>query len=195
MDRRARQKFYASAAWRKMRAWHLAQHPLCVRCQEEDGKLEPATEVDHRIPLAQRPDLALTADNLQSMCTPCHSAKTLAETTGRPVTRNRAKIWGTNADGTPKDPEHAWNRKPGAKPTPPAPAAEPVRAVSKHSPAVGSVYHPAALGADAQHQHAARLLLSGWNEEAVAEMTGLALDQVHTIAEASAGEIPMSTPP
>jgi 5-methylcytosine-specific restriction enzyme A len=112
MDRAARLKFYSSAPWRKMRKWYLSQHPLCERCKDEDGKLEPATEVDHKIPLEQRPDLALDPKNLQSLCKPCHSAKTLAEVTGRPVKRSRSKIWGFTPDGLPKDPNHPWNREP-----------------------------------------------------------------------------------
>jgi hypothetical protein len=38
-----------------------------------------ATEVDHIYRRWERPDLALEQDNLQALCKPCHSRKTLAE--------------------------------------------------------------------------------------------------------------------
>jgi 5-methylcytosine-specific restriction protein A len=36
-------------------------------------------EVDHIIPIEERPDLRLDLSNLQSACKPCHSAKTMRE--------------------------------------------------------------------------------------------------------------------
>jgi 5-methylcytosine-specific restriction protein A len=56
------------ANWRKIRAAHLKKHPLCVVCGE------PATNVDHIIPLAKGGTNA--SSNLQSMCHSCHSRKT-----------------------------------------------------------------------------------------------------------------------
>ena len=51
-------------------------HPLCVTCQAE-GRVRPVDEVDHRIPLwAGGAD---NESNLQSLCTPCHEAKTSRE--------------------------------------------------------------------------------------------------------------------
>ncbi len=61
--------------WQQARIGWLADHPLCVQCEAE-GRLRVATEVDHVIP--HRGDQALfwTRSNWQSLCKPCHSAKT-----------------------------------------------------------------------------------------------------------------------
>lgn len=65
--------------WQKARERFLAKHPLCAHCQRE-GKVAAATDVDHVIP--HRGDQALFWDesNWQSLCHPCHSAKTQEET-------------------------------------------------------------------------------------------------------------------
>lgn len=52
------------------------QHPLCVRC-EAQGRVEPAVELDHRIPLHKGgPD---TEDNWQGLCVECHRIKSAAD--------------------------------------------------------------------------------------------------------------------
>jgi 5-methylcytosine-specific restriction protein A len=58
------------AAWRRARAAHLAEHPLCVEC-ERQGSSVPATVVDHIAP--HRGDMALFWDstNWQSLCATC----------------------------------------------------------------------------------------------------------------------------
>ena len=60
-------------AWRKIRNRFIAAHPLCVHCQDH-GRVTPATEVDHIIPLKHGGTHA--ENNLQALCKPCHSAKT-----------------------------------------------------------------------------------------------------------------------
>ncbi len=66
--------FYRLAPWRKLRAEWLAYQPDCVSCGAH------ATTVDHRAPwrIAGLDPLDLT--NLQSLCTPCHSRKSMGET-------------------------------------------------------------------------------------------------------------------
>ena len=56
--------------WRKIRAQHLAEHPLCEVCKQE-GRTTPAEEVHHIIPLSK----GGTHDsaNLMSLCISCHS--------------------------------------------------------------------------------------------------------------------------
>jgi 5-methylcytosine-specific restriction protein A len=69
------------STWRRLRLMKLARQSLCeanTHCQHPT----PATEVDHRIPIAHRPDLRLTMTNLQSLCHTCHSAKTMREQHG-----------------------------------------------------------------------------------------------------------------
>jgi 5-methylcytosine-specific restriction enzyme A len=65
-------------AWAKLRTRWLKQHPLCAEC-ERNGRLTPATEVDHIIPIRKAPERRLDDTNLQSLCHPCHAAKTARE--------------------------------------------------------------------------------------------------------------------
>lgn len=53
---------------------------------------------------------------------------------------------------------------------------------SRASPALGSVYSVEQLGPNVQRQHAARLLLTGYDLESAAALSGLTLDQVHELA-------------
>ena len=58
--------------WQKVRKMKLRRSPMC-----EDCKTEPATEVHHII--AKRDGGRDGFDNLQALCKPCHSRKTVAE--------------------------------------------------------------------------------------------------------------------
>ena len=62
--------------WMKLRLIFLQEHPLCCEC----GR--PAGEVDHKIPISERPELRLDPANLQAMCKSCHSRKTASEDGG-----------------------------------------------------------------------------------------------------------------
>jgi len=57
-------------AWRKIRNRYLQAHPLCALC-EKNGKLQPAQEVHHIVPLGNGGTHA--DENLMSLCTRCHS--------------------------------------------------------------------------------------------------------------------------
>lgn len=63
------------AAWHKLRRSILRRDPLCAMCRQA-GRVRAAMEVDHIIPIAERPDLRLVEDNLQPLCRPCHRIKT-----------------------------------------------------------------------------------------------------------------------
>jgi 5-methylcytosine-specific restriction protein A len=67
--------------WQRLRRMKLAADPFCEIRTHCKGLIPDnvATEVDHIIPIAERPDLRLVWSNLQSSCTPCHSAKTMRE--------------------------------------------------------------------------------------------------------------------
>ena len=67
-----------SAAWQRLRAQVLAEQPLCEHCYD-DGKVTPATDVDH---IDNNGDNN-ARDNLASLCHSCHSIKTHAEMHGR----------------------------------------------------------------------------------------------------------------
>ncbi len=69
--RRGRQLFYQSATWQRFRAAMLLEDPWCGRCAQE-GRVEPAVDVHHRKPLAERPDLALEPSNAEPLCKPHH---------------------------------------------------------------------------------------------------------------------------
>jgi 5-methylcytosine-specific restriction protein A len=70
-------KFYGGA-WRAVRKRFLLEHPLCEDC-ERRGRLTPAREVHHIIPL--RSGGTNEPTNLRALCKPCHSAITIRETT------------------------------------------------------------------------------------------------------------------
>ena len=63
------------ARWRKARLAYLQRHPLCVECQKE-GRLTPATVVDHIIPHRGDQKLFWDESNWQSLCAACHNHKT-----------------------------------------------------------------------------------------------------------------------
>lgn len=66
------------ARWHALRRAYIAAHPLCEACLAS-GRYVPAAEVDHIIPISERPDLRLVAGNLQALCRSCHRHKTAAE--------------------------------------------------------------------------------------------------------------------
>lgn len=80
--RRARDPRLAAAqairngrAWRRLSAAFRLEHPLCALCLVE-GRERAAVDVDHKEPLAIRPDLAYEWGNLQALCRACHNRKT-----------------------------------------------------------------------------------------------------------------------
>ena len=92
--------------WRKARLGFLVSHPLCCMCQD-DGKIEPATTVDHRIPHKGDQKLFWDKGNWQALCTSHHNAtKQRAEA--------RGVVPGHDATGQPTDPSHPWARQKAA---------------------------------------------------------------------------------
>lgn len=65
--------------WRRLRAEILSAGPLCVYC-ERAGRVTPATEVDHRVPLSQGG--TDDRDNLDPVCADCHREKSARERRG-----------------------------------------------------------------------------------------------------------------
>ena len=61
--------------WREARAIFLEQHPLCAFCQTE-GKIVPATVVDHIIPHRGDQRLFWDQNNWEPLCKECHDRKT-----------------------------------------------------------------------------------------------------------------------
>lgn len=73
--------------WQKARATYLKTHPLCVMCQAE-GRVEPATVVDHIVPHEGDQDLFWNDSNWQPLCERHHNT-VKAEQEGRHKARAR----------------------------------------------------------------------------------------------------------
>ena len=69
-DRPPEMKKWYGRAWKRIRDRHIAQHPLCEVCKR-NGRLTPAEEVHHIIPLSQGG--THEDSNLMSLCKCCHS--------------------------------------------------------------------------------------------------------------------------
>jgi len=67
-----------NATWRKLRDRFVKEHPLCAECLKQ-GIITPGAEVDHIIPHRGDQELFFDMENLQHLCTPCHTAKTIKE--------------------------------------------------------------------------------------------------------------------
>lgn len=86
-QRKEWQKWYASARYRRDRAYWFANIwsapppvgnlGLCAMCNRA-----PATDLDHKIPHRGNADLFWAASNWQGLCHPCHSEKTAREDSG-----------------------------------------------------------------------------------------------------------------
>jgi 5-methylcytosine-specific restriction protein A len=68
--------------WRRLRRLLLKVYPFCVdpffvHCY--DGRMVPATEVDHRVRVIDAPELAFEMSNLQALCKECHAKRTAQE--------------------------------------------------------------------------------------------------------------------
>lgn len=74
--------------WRKTRLQHLKKHPLCVDCMKE-GKITPATDVDHIIAHKGDKQLFWDRNNWASRCHSHHSRKTVREDGGFGRTKGR----------------------------------------------------------------------------------------------------------
>ena len=61
-------------AWKKIRAHYIQAHPLCEQCEQE-GRLTPAEEVHHILPLANGG--THDVNNLMALCKSCHSSITI----------------------------------------------------------------------------------------------------------------------
>ncbi len=57
-------------SWKRIRDRYIKTHPLCEECQRQ-GRLTPAEEVHHIIPLANGG--GNNKENLMSLCKSCHS--------------------------------------------------------------------------------------------------------------------------
>ncbi len=76
------QRGYSTSRWRKFRSWYLNLYPLCVKCEEE-GRVNPATNVDHIDPVDGPNDPRFFDEaEVQALCHRHHSQKTAVEDGG-----------------------------------------------------------------------------------------------------------------
>jgi len=98
------------AAWKKIRAQHLREHPLCCQCQVE-GKLTTATVVDHIKDHKGDHALFFDTNNLQSLCKRHHDIKTCQTGGGFGNKSGKTKVKSEcGTDGVPVDVNHHWRR-------------------------------------------------------------------------------------
>lgn len=64
-----------NASWRIARLRFLRNNPLCAECLRQ-GRITPATVVDHIIPHRGDVNLFWNEQNWQSLCKCCHDQKT-----------------------------------------------------------------------------------------------------------------------
>jgi 5-methylcytosine-specific restriction protein A len=98
---------YSTQRWQRVRRHKLRQHPLCEACLQR-GEIEPATVVDHRVPIkrgGRGADAFPPLDQLASLCERHHNEKTNADQRGEDYMRKGCDIF-----GNPNDPDHSWNR-------------------------------------------------------------------------------------
>lgn len=76
-DRTDSYHFYNSRRWRKVSKWFLKANPLCDECKA-NSRIKAARVVDHRVPITCG-GAQYDVENLQSLCVPCHTAKTNRE--------------------------------------------------------------------------------------------------------------------
>ncbi len=95
---------YTTQRWQRLRRLKLQDKPLCELCIKI-GRIEPATVVDHIIPIKSGGDPFPGLDRLMSLCASCHNQKTRCEQIGEDYT-----IKGCDLFGYPLDPRHPWYR-------------------------------------------------------------------------------------
>jgi len=78
---KANDKLYKQQAWAKMRVRQLSKEPLCARCKST-GKITAANTVDHVFPHRRNAD-TFKVNLFQSLCTACHTLKTMDENKGK----------------------------------------------------------------------------------------------------------------
>jgi 5-methylcytosine-specific restriction protein A len=78
-SREERQDFYNGNDWKNLRRYKLSISPLCEQCLIK-GVFKAATEVHHKVDIADTPTRVLDITNLESLCKHCHSSHTFKKT-------------------------------------------------------------------------------------------------------------------
>ncbi|OOL15993.1 HNH endonuclease [Ochrobactrum sp. P6BS-III] len=85
-------RLYRTARWQRLRERQLTAHPLCAYCMQQED-VTAATICDHIIAHKGDEDLFWDADNLQSLCKPCHDRIKQREELGQSVVRFGPDGW------------------------------------------------------------------------------------------------------
>lgn len=103
-------RIHGSARWQAVRDQVLRDEPVCRECARL-GLTEPATQVDHIVPIVVAPERAFDRANLQPLCTACHGRKSAQE-------RARAARPGNRSGAAPRTrgPTQANQGAPSAAP-------------------------------------------------------------------------------
>ena len=101
MRHQENREIYNSARWQKLRRLKLDLDPLCAHCAIQK-RTRAAEEVDHILAIGNGGE-PFEYDNLQSLCTSCHSRKTAGEHGKSGV------VSACGADGWPTDYRHPAN--------------------------------------------------------------------------------------
>jgi hypothetical protein len=104
--------FYYSPAWRQLRKVALRRDGYrCTVCGISISKPGQA-RVDHIKPVQTHPDLALSLDNLRSLCANHDNQGHREKPRGSGAARDeKFVIGGCDARGLPLDPGHHWRTK------------------------------------------------------------------------------------
>lgn len=101
-EARQYKKLYNLSAWQALRIRQLTKEPFCRYC-EAQGRIVPATIVNHIKPHKGDKVLFFASTNVESVCKQHHdSAIQSFERTGR--------MRGNGLDGFPLDGNHHWNK-------------------------------------------------------------------------------------
>jgi 5-methylcytosine-specific restriction protein A len=89
------------ADWKKLRDQFLREHPIC-ECDDcmASGAIVPSEVVDHRKPIAERPDLRLVWSNLRAMSKAHHDSHTAREQGFAKSSKGKPRF--TDASGCPE---------------------------------------------------------------------------------------------
>ena len=105
---RSNQSLYDSLAWKRLRlATRRRDRFKCVVCGA-DVSASGAARSDHIISVDERPDLALVASNIRTLCVE-HDNQAHREKGHGKARDARFVIRGSDASGMPLDPAHPWH--------------------------------------------------------------------------------------
>ena len=106
---RPNQSLYNSLAWKRLRlATRRRDRFRCVVCGANVAAPGTARS-DHIISVQQRPDLALVASNVRTLCVEHDNQAHREKGHGRAQRDARFVIRGADGSGMPLDPNHPWH--------------------------------------------------------------------------------------